>query len=48
MENVVTQHLERNYSIAMDASKVVEISRIQVKGDGSKSQIVEFEIWFIT
>ena len=48
MENVVTQHLERNYSIAMDASKVVEISRIQVRGDGSKSNIVEFKIWIIT
>ena len=48
MENVLTQHLERNYSIAVDASKFVEKSRIQVRGDGSKSKIVEFEIWFIT
>ena len=48
MENVVTQHLERNYSIAVDASKVVEKSRIQVRGYRSKSKIVEFEIWLIT
>ena len=48
MENVLTQHLERNYSIAVDASKVVEISKIQVRGDGSESKLVEFKIWIIT